>query len=501
MTSLISSELLWQEFVRQTAPHGASTAVCCSQNELSFVQVAEFANRIADWLQPRVSARALVAHSLPNVTSFAPTFLALCRLGAIIPMLSPKYREAEIQQIFSLLPIEHVVTTPQQAQILAKILPATDIFEFALPGLSESVALLTCERLSQDTIDLDTDLMNQAAIIKLTSGSTGTPKGVVLTAKNVLASAQIVCRTLGVQPGDRIVSPVPMFHSYGFDLGLLPMITAGAAVSPSDLFVPRILLRELANPQTRIFLGVPSMYQALVDSTGAVPDLSHIRYLLSCTAPLNPSLIQAFRNKFGVSICQHYGSSETGGATIHSPAHVAVHEDSVGQAMVGVRIELLDADDKPVPVGCEGEVVIASEAVSLGYIIGAPTDRVVLANGQYRTSDIGTMDEDGFLTLRGRIDQLINVGGLKVSPLEVQQVLERHPAVREVAVLGIRDESGSEYLHAAVSLKASASESDLLDHCRQSLAEYKVPRRIDIMSELPRGGTGKIVLKREDLSA
>lgn len=499
MNPQLSSALIWEQFAHTRTGCAATVAIRTSQPGMTFDDLATAANRVADWLSSRISTRSVVAHTFPNSISFAPTFLGLCKINAIIPLLSPKYRDSEVIAAIGALPIEYILTTPVHANTLARIsdlgVATTQNFEAA----HEKLSLVCIDRARYATAQFDQGLLSQSAVIKLTSGSTGMPKGVALTPGNVLASARIVCETLGLKPGDHIVCPVPLFHSYGFDLGLLPMLTAGATLIPSDLFVPRMLLRELADARTKVFLGVPSMYQALVDAPGVVPDLSHIKYLLSCTAPLNPSLIQAFREKFGLNICQHYGSSETGGATLHDPSQVVAREHAVGRAMTGVTIELIDRQGQTVPIGQEGEVVISSDAVSPGYVVGAPIDRQVLVDGKYYTSDLGQISSDGFLTLMGRIDKLINIGGLKVSPLEVQQVLERHPSVREAAVLGVRDDPGNESLLAAVSLRSAESEATLLDHCRQSLAEYKVPRRIVILADLPRGATGKVQIRQEDL--
>lgn len=149
--------------------------------------------------------------------------------------------------------------------------------------------------------------------------------------------------------------------------------------------------------------------------------------------------------------------------------------------------------------GAEGEVVVASGAVARGYVLGAPPGPSPFRAGAFWMGDLGSMDADGFLTLLGRRDALINVGGLKVSPAEVAAALERHPAVREAAVLGVADGHGDEVPWAAVALSASADESELLAFCRAALAEYKVPRRIEIHDELPRTASGKVRLTREDL--
>jgi long-chain acyl-CoA synthetase len=201
--------------------------------------------------------------------------------------------------------------------------------------------------------------------------------------------------------------------------------------------------------------------------------------------------VTEFIGRFGVPICQHYGSSETGAATNHLPAEVPGRPASVGRSMSGVEIEVDE----------EGEVVVTSGAVARRYVLGAPPGESPLRNGVFRTGDLGTLDDDGFLTVLGRRDAMINVGGLKVSPAEVSATLERHPAVAEAAVLGFPDGRDEEVVYAVVSLSGAADESELIEFCRESLAEHKVPRRIEIRDALPRTATGKVKLGVDDLNA
>jgi O-succinylbenzoic acid--CoA ligase len=167
--------------------------------------------------------------------------------------------------------------------------------------------------------------------------------------------------------------------------------------------------------------------------------------------------------------------------------------------MAGVRVTVADPDGSALAPGVEGEVVVESDAVARGYVLGAPPGRSPFRAGSFWTSDLGLMDGHGFLTVLGRRDGLINVGGLKVSPAEVAATLEAHPAVREAGVIGVPDGQGGEVPYAVVALTGSAGESDLIEHCRATLAEYKVPRRIEIRDELPRTAAGKVRLTPEDL--
>jgi long-chain acyl-CoA synthetase len=278
------------------------------------------------------------------------------------------------------------------------------------------------------------------------------------------------------------------------------MLYAGAHLQIRENFIPRRLLADLAAPEISIFLGVPSMYHILVETLlPAVPDLSHVRYMLSCTAPLSSDLIMAFFHKFRMPICQHYGSSETGAATNHEPASVLAKADSVGKPMHNVAVQIMDDEGHPLPCGEVGEVVVSSGVVAPGYIMGDSTGQAKFNDGTYKTGDLGYMDAAGFLYLRGRKDDMINVGGLKVSPFEVVQVLQSHAGVREAAVAGVKDAMGEEVVYAVVTLKSPVAEQDLLSYCRVRLSEYKVPRRIDMVEEMPRGPSGKVKINAKDI--
>lgn len=240
------------------------------------------------------------------------------------------------------------------------------------------------------------------------------------------------------------------------------------------------------------------MYRVLAETDpAAVPDLSHVRHLLSCTAPLLPDLIDLCHERLGVRVCQHYGSSETGAAANHRRADVLDRPGSVGVAVSGVEIQVVDDDGVAQPPGAEGEIVIRSRAVSSGYVTdegaaAAAFHRVADGVNEYRTGDIGAIDEDGFVHWRGRKDQVINVGGLKVYPSEVQQVLERCPEVSGARVVGASDPRGEQVVHAVVTLARSTRPQDILAFCRQHLADYKVPRRIEVVESISSPETAKM---------
>jgi acyl-CoA synthetase (AMP-forming)/AMP-acid ligase II len=483
-----SSSQLWDVFQARTGSLGEQVAVEAAGVELGFGDLWSQAEGLATrFLEAGVREGRVAGLALGNSPLFPAAFLALCRLDATVALLPPQYGRTELKAIAGNVGLSSIVTEAEGGPRIAAAIPIANAS--VADGLRVLVPRMDVRPASRDEV-----------LLKFSSGSTAEPKGIALSTDNVLAEAENVTTTLELGPGDRILSGVPLFHSYGFDLGVLPTLYSGATLLLEDAFVPRRTLRRLAY-QVTAFLGVPAQYRAfLTTQLDKVPDLSGVRWLLSCTAPLAPETVTEFADRFGAPICQHYGSSETGAVTTHQRSEVPARPASVGRPMSGVEIDLVE-EGRTVPPGSEGEVVVTSGAVARSYVLGAPDGTSPLGDGIFRTGDIGRMDSDGFLTLVGRRDAMINVGGLKVSPAEVSATLERHPAVREAAVLGFPDGRDEEVVYAVVSLSEPVGEVELVAFCHDNLAAHKVPRRIEIRDELPRTASGKVRLGVDDLDA
>lgn len=418
-----------------------------------------------------------------------PALLATWKLGLPAALLSPKYSSSELDAISRKAGITCFVTTSSHASTLQKIMGGGN------------VTPLSFDQLAFVRIDARPDapepvrLLEETALLKFTSGSTGEPKGIVLGPDAVQSEARNIVETLELTPKDRIQAGVPIFHSYGFDLGVLASLFSGAELVLQDFFVPARIASDLTEAEISVFLGAPNLYRRWLESAPAnAAPIPGLRYLLSCTAPLDPPTILAFHERFRMPICQHYGSSETGAVTNHVPAEVMQRPGSIGVPMKNVTVRICNADGSLAAPGDEGELVVQSGATAYGYLMGAPSDKQPFREDGFWTGDLAVCDAAGFVTLRGRLDHIINVGGFKVSPDEVRQVLESHPAVREAGVFGVRTSSGDQTVAALVALKTQATEKELVAFCYRRLADYKVPRRIEFCRELPRGPSGKVRL-------
>jgi long-chain acyl-CoA synthetase len=497
---------LWDFFADCGRSFSHEISVHTAAASLSFRELFSLADLLARALaNAGVRDTDIVAVSLPNTLSFVPCVLALARLHATIALLSPKYGRSELEAIRHGVRPAFLLSGAALARESGQHLRPRKTELLGVASVLEDLALTTLDGHDADQSDrhsLTAAPMDHPALIKFTSGSTAEPKAIALSAANLMSEARTIIDSLHYTPADRVLGIVPLCHSYGFDLGVLGVLASGATLVVQDSFVPRRVLTDISALGITIFLGVPSMYRFLVDTPlTSPPDFSSIRYLLSCTAPLSPDLITGFHRRYRTPISQHYGASETGAVSTHVPAEVLVRPESVGVAMTDVVVNIVDPDGRPLPVGTEGEITVTSRAVAGGYVMGQPPGPSPFRKDAcYWTGDRGLIDGDGFIYVRGRMDDLINVGGFKVSPYEVTRTLESDPRVREAAVVGIKDSMGETVVYAAVTLSASVTETELLSVCRARLADYKVPRRIRIYAELPRGPSGKIRLQPDDVA-
>ncbi|GAA3663340.1 long-chain fatty acid--CoA ligase [Nocardioides ginsengisoli] len=342
-----------------------------------------------------------------------------------------------------------------------------------------------------------------AAVLLYTSGTTGSPKGAVLTHGNLLACGRSLSQIQGLEPEDRVGTALPLFHVFGQASVMASVQHAGAALSLLRPFDAVQMLDMAVSHRLTMMAGVPTMWNEMLhaDTPITADDLPDLRYFLTGGAPLPHAVRIEFETRFGARVLDGYGLSETTGAATGQPLAEEPKEGSVGRAVPGCQLAILGADHQPVPAGEIGEVAVQGPNVMREYWNRPDATAAVQSGPWFLTGDLGRMDEDGDLWIVGRLKELIIRGGYNVYPAEVEDVLYRHPAVVECAVIGIPDERLGEEVAAVLVLQPGhdLDVAQVRTWLGERLASYKVPRVYHLRDALPKGSTGKILKRAIDV--
>lgn len=477
-------------WARERSDSNAITIVapaCSAQCTVSCGELHRRTMGIAGMIRRRAAnGGEVVMLAAPNGPHFVPCFLGALAANCTVFPVHPGLAAAEL----------HSAARRSGARIF---IGATSLLE-PLRGLdAHCIDIDALGSFGDDAPPQSCGDLDRAALMLQSSGTTGQPKIVLRSGASLDAVASNVVEAVGLTRADRVLAAMPLCHSYGVENGLLAPILAGAAIHLAHGFDPASIARHFAEAAITIFPAVPFMIQVLVERHEGVA-MPRLRKAYSAGGPLPPQLAAAFEARFGVPIGQLYGSTEVGSVTFADPNDPGFVGGSVGRAMRGVRIEILDPDQPragaPLPAGVEGLVAIAAPSMLERYV---DDDTPPLSDGLFHTGDLGRLDARGAgnLTITGRVKLQIDIGGMKVNPLEVEQVLSQHPAVRECVIVPQRVSDTVDRLKAIIALRADgASEADLeglRQFARARLASYKVPRVFEVRAGLPRSPSGKIL--------
>jgi long-chain acyl-CoA synthetase len=350
-----------------------------------------------------------------------------------------------------------------------------------------------------DMVATDPD---DTAVILYTSGTTGKPKGAELTHLNLFMCCQVSAdRLISIQDDDVALAVLPLFHSFGQSNVMNTTIYAGGTMTLVPRFEVDKVLEVIQRDRVTLFLGVPTMYFALLHHPQAGDyDISSLRLCVSGGASMPGEVMKAFEKKFGgTTILEGYGLSETSPSASFNRSQAERKFLSIGKPVWGVEMRIHDEDDRPLAPGQEnvGEIVIRGHNVMKGYFKNPEATAEAMKGGWFHSGDMGYVDADGFFFIVDRKKELIIRGGFNVYPREVEEVLYAHPAVQEAAVIGIPDPKLGEEVKAVVALKQgqSATEEELIAWTKERVAAYKYPRSVQFVETLPKGPTGKILKK------
>jgi acyl-CoA synthetase (AMP-forming)/AMP-acid ligase II len=442
-----------------------------------------------------------VAIVLDNGPEMAAAFLSIAGAATAAP-LNPTYRAEEFEFYLTDLRAKLLVVAR------GKESPAIDVAE----KLGVPIARLVAhpER-GAGSFDLDFPsgaameaprsarpvTPDDIALVLHTSGTTSRPKIVPLSHRNICASAANIRRTLSLTASDRGLVIMPLFHIHGLIAALTAPLSAGGEVSCSPGFNALKFFGWLAEVRPTWYTGVPTMHQAILlrAANNAEAIAGHrLRFIRSSSSALPPTVIAELERVFGVPVVEAYGMTEAAHQMASNPLPPAARKPGTVGPSGGPEIRVVDTSGKTVPRGATGEIVIKGPNVMREYENNPTANADAFYDGWFRTGDQGVMDDDGYVAITGRLKEIINRGGEKISPREVDEIIMEHPAVHQCVTFAMPHDMLGEDVAAAIVLRqgAQASDRELREFAATRLAAFKVPRKILILTEIPVGATGKL---------
>ncbi|RBY87242.1 long-chain fatty acid--CoA ligase [Blastococcus sp. TBT05-19] len=468
---------------------------------LTYREFADAALRVAAALQDRgVGPGDRVGLVLPNVIAFPVVFYGALLAGAAVVPMNPLLKAREVQYYLEDSGARVVVTVEASAEPVAEA--ATTVgAEAVTVGAALPEELLGDESLTAAVEREDGD----DAVILYTSGTTGQPKGAELTHANLRGNARTTHETL-LQGGgeDVIMGCLPLFHVFGLTCSLNAGVIARSCLTLVPRFDGGKALQVIGRDRVTIFMGVPTMFAAMLHQPeGEQHDVSSLRLCVSGGSAMPVEIMRSFEERFGCIILEGYGLSETSPVASFNHPDAERKPGSIGTPIRGVEMRLVDDDGKDVAEGEVGEIAIRGENVMKGYWQRAEETAKAIPDGWFRTGDLARRDGDGYYFIVDRKKEMIIRGGYNVYPREIEEALYEHPAVAEVAVIGVQHPDLGEEVAAAVALKpgATAEADELRDFVKARVAAYKYPRHLWLVETLPKGPTGKILRRAVEVPA
>ena len=499
-------------------------AVVCGDTRLTYGQLNAAANQLAHGLTSLgIGPGDHVALSCPNLPYFPLAYFGILKVGAVVVPFNVLLKPREIayhlrdSDAKALLVFEGTLELPmaQMARAACDEVPecAHLIVMTANPaGPSPVERARTLGQLMQGQPPIFTRHAakpDDTAVMLYTSGTTGQPKGAELTHLNMVLNA-IITRDLMMPVFDNrteanrvTLITLPLFHSTGQTTQMNAGLYHGFTLVLHPRFDPAAVMETMKRERVTYWVGVPTMYWALLQYVAANKmDVSsireHLRMCASGGAPMPVEVLRQFEAIFGVRVLEGYGLSETSPVVCFNQLHKPSKPGTVGQPLYAAEIQCVDDEDRPVPIGQHGEVVVRGHCVMKGYYKRPEATADAIRNGWFHTGDIGVFDEDGYLAIVDRKKDMILRGGLNVYPRELEEVLMTHPGVSLVAVVGVPDDRLGEEVKAFIVRKpgSQATEAEIIAWCKEQFAGYKYPRQVEFRESLPVSPTGKL-LKRE----
>ena len=439
-----------------------------------------------------------VAIVLPNGPDMASAFFSLAA-GATTAPLNPAYRAAEFDFYLTDLAAKALVVETGSESAAVEVARSHGIAVLELqPGAAAGAFTLTGPAAGAARESGRAEAADVALVLH-TSGTTGRPKIVPLSHANLCASARNIRRTLDLSTTDRCLNIMPLFHIHGLVGAVLSSLGAGASVHCTPGFNALRFFAWMEQVRPTWYSAVPSMHQAILSRAGRGANRETIaevplRLIRSSSSSLPPQVMAELEAAFGAPVIESYGMTEAAHQMTSNPLPPAPRKPGTVGVAAGPEVAIMDPAGALLAAGEIGEIVIRGEDVTEGYENNPQANAESFTEGWFRTGDQGRMDAEGYLTVTGRLKEIINRGGEKISPREVDEVLMDHPAVAQAVAFAIPHDKLGEEVAAAIVLRdgAAASETDIREFAATRLAPFKLPRKVLILDDIPKGATGKV---------
>jgi len=444
-----------------------------------------------------------VAIVLPNGPEMAAAFVAIA-CGATTAPLNPGYRADEFEFYLTDLNAKALIVPEGQNEspaidVAARLeIPIIQLHvDAGAPAGAFTLLAAGGPIRAEKAGSIGFAASADTALVLHTSGTTSRPKIVPLAHENVCASAGHIAGTLRLTRDDRCLNIMPLFHIHGLMAAVLASMAAGASVFCSPGFSALRFFAWVDEAKPTWYTAVPTMHQAIVARAPRNPEIvaaMKLRFIRSSSASLPPTVMAELEETFGAPVIESYGMTEAAHQMASNPLPPAPRKPGTVGPAAGPDVAIMGEGETLLPPGSVGEVVIRGPNVTRGYENNPEANATAFVDGWFRTGDQGVMDADGYLTITGRLKEIINRGGEKVSPREVDEALMEHPAVEQVVTFAMPHRSLGEEVAAAVVLREGhvVGERELRDFLQRTLADFKVPRKIVFLAEIPKGATGKL---------
>lgn len=496
-------ENLSRWFESATTQYADNTAITllrdgCVETELSYAQLWHDVGRFADILHDfSVEKGDRVILFIPKSLFAVVAHFAVLAVGAIAVPLNPGFKKDEMAYLLGDADAKLVIVEPGQKDLILEIDPNAQLLEIATETSYRDIDLFRSGAAVVPDVNIRSD---DPGLIIYTSGTTGNPKGAVLTHGNLVCDTRNIIDIWKITSADVLCHALPLFHIHGLCFALHTALLSGAHVRMLDRFSPETVVTEMSRTNggnaCTVFMAVPAIYTKLMDFIGDRQlDFSHMRLLASGSAPLPIKEFDRITRIFGIEPVEREGMSETG-MNFSNPLSGKRVPGSIGLPLPGVTVRIVDPEKHAdVDRGEVGEIWLKSDAIAGKYWRKPRETADAFNDGWFRTGDLGRIDADGYYYLTDRIKHIIITGGENVSAKEVENVVNQIQGIDESAVVGVPDEKWGEKVVAAVRLEPDAvlTTAEITAHCRTKLHDWKSPKDILFLEEIPRNTMGKVL--------